>query len=202
MTIVNSKKSKLLLPLVAFVIIMANVVIVLGSGKKARTKDMVQESIVTQTPVGSVSAEKKIEKYVNFSLVGETSMKVGKTYKVELKARSSKDLELSSLETYVSFPETGLKLSSLKVNPALGNPVFSKISTKQNVVVTNMLFAKPYVVVKDVDFLVKSFDVTPTAVGQHVLTLKAGDGETLIVSSKDAKQVGYMSNVLNISVEK
>jgi|GEM_PF-6066579 len=189
---INKESVKIILPIVAFLVIVQSVVLMSTRSKKAMTPVIGDGQMQNTVPA--------IPQDVTFTLMGEKNMKVGKKYTVSLDMKSIKPLSLSSLETYVKFPETGVKVENLKVNEQMGRPTFSTISMKQYQVVLNMLFSKSFALATGQDVMVKSFDITPTVAGKFSLSLDEGKGKTLIVQSEGAGVVGFSASNLDITV--
>lgn len=179
---------KFLIPLLAILVIWQaiNLVSSIGSSRKVQTLEKQTESPKMDT-----------QAVLGMSFVGPTIMQKGTSYDVSLQILPKDTKSVDSLEVYIPYDSSLVKISSLSFGGKMPVPTFSKIGTQT--VVANFLVseASGLKLEKGMENQVLKFKVTPLKDG----VLKFGLApNTLVVETGTHKAVPFTVQDLNITL--
>jgi hypothetical protein len=199
----NKKFFDVLIPLIAFVIIVQSIVIV-TSFKKA--SDANQD--VVKKPTASEELEKKQDPVYNLVFsTPSTEMEKGKSYPVVLKALSDTNNAIDAVSLYIKYDKEAFTVSNLEFSDKLPKPGYSKISDKVGMVVVHYFVseANGLAINKDETFDLLGFEIVPKKSGDFKFEISTGndglDSVTMIVDNATTKLLPISSNALNVEVK-
>jgi hypothetical protein len=199
----NKKFFDVLIPLIAFVIIVQSIVIV-TSFKKA--SDANQD--VVEKPTASEELEKKQDPVYNLVFsTPSTEMEKGKSYPVVLKALSDTNNAIDAVSLYIKYDKEAFTVSNLEFSDKLPKPGYSKISDKVGMVVVHYFVseANGLAINKDETFDLLGFEIVPKKSGDFKFEISTGndglDSVTMIVDNATTKLLPISSNALNVEVK-
>lgn len=200
---------KFLIILVAVVVIIESVVLVQSideSRKKAAAK---RSEITGQTVTLAPSVTTANKNVLDVRLSTKTPvLKMGQSGQVSVDFSSFDKKYLDTINLYVKYDPAKVTISGLQYNPKLPKPVFSKISDKTGLVVSNIFIsdAKGYAVEPNVATNISVFSIKPKVPGLIEFEISTGkdskESATMFVETQTSKALPYSSNKLTVNVQK
>jgi len=201
----ENKVLMILIPVIAVVVIAESLILVNRLAKKS----------IVQAPSGTEVTEvltpTQIMEVPVFNLVpmtDKTELKVGEKTTVTVYAVNKGDYSLDAINLYLKADTKNLNLSNLTFDSKMPKPVFSKISTKQDLIVVSYMISEPsgLKVVKNTSMVLAKFDVTAKKEGVYTFEVSTSndskESATMLVENATSKVLPYSSSKLTINVVK
>ena len=201
----NNKLVKLLIPLVAVVIIFESIMLVSNLNKENKAK-VKETDKLTNIPTKEL---KKVEPPVADLILianNDTEMKVGKSYKVELKLLAKKELFIDAIESYIKYNPELVTISGLTSNSKLPKANLSQIDSIKGVIKDQILIddTKGYKLVPDETNQVLTFNLVPKKEGLIQFEFMNVDKglDTMLVETKTSKDLPLSTAKLEVKAIK
>lgn len=199
----ENKILRIVIPVLAVVVITESLILV-GRLTKKSIVETSQEKTEASKPTEVEVIEEPTFELV--SMASKTALKVGEKTTVTVYASSKGDYFLDAINLYLKADTKNLTLSNLTFDPKMPKPVFSKISTKQDLVVVSYMISEPsgLKVIKNNSMVLAKFDVIANKEGEYIFDVSTSkdskESATMLVESATSKVLPYSSNKLIINV--